>query len=189
MEHLEKSWTFKSHFQAWKSHGKNLNHKSLGKVIELCYNHMFIYAAFEIINMFFNEIYKPAYALDTQHFLHFSCLYRDFSFVMEKSWKSPGNPLVKMCKNPGHTFDVVVLIQCKTSSCDGNNSPCRFEGRRLPEPLHRGGRVSHDAGLLRPTEEHFLFPRGGFPRACVQNSAPQTCGWQQICLVQPYRCS
>jgi len=40
-------------FQAWKSHGKNLNHKSFGKVMEICYDHMFIYAEFEIINTFF----------------------------------------------------------------------------------------------------------------------------------------
>jgi len=68
--------------------------------MEICYNHMFIYAEFEIINMFFKERrskYKPAYALDTQHFLNCSCLSRDFSLVMdiwfqvmEKSWKSHG---------------------------------------------------------------------------------------------------
>jgi len=61
-------------------------------------NRMFIYAEFEIINMFFKERrskYKPAIALNTQNVLHFSCLYRDFSLVMEiwfkvmeKSWKS-----------------------------------------------------------------------------------------------------
>jgi len=39
-------------FQAWKSHGKNLNHKSLGKVMEMCY-HILIYHEFEIINMYF----------------------------------------------------------------------------------------------------------------------------------------
>jgi len=26
------------YFQAWKSHGKNLNHKSFGKVMKICYN-------------------------------------------------------------------------------------------------------------------------------------------------------
>jgi len=41
------------YFQAWKSPGKNLNHKSFGKVMEMCYIHMFIYGEFEIINMFF----------------------------------------------------------------------------------------------------------------------------------------
>jgi len=61
---------------------------------------MFIHAEFEIINIFFKERrskYKPAYALDTQNVLQFSCLYRDFSLVMEiwfevleKSWKSIG---------------------------------------------------------------------------------------------------
>jgi len=30
------------HFQAWESHGKNLNHKGFGKVMEMCYNHMLI---------------------------------------------------------------------------------------------------------------------------------------------------
>jgi len=42
------------HFQAWKSHGKNLNHQTFGKVMEICYNHVFIYAEFEIINIFCN---------------------------------------------------------------------------------------------------------------------------------------
>jgi len=41
------------HFQAWKSHGKTSNHKSFGKVMEVCYNHLFIYAEFEIINIYF----------------------------------------------------------------------------------------------------------------------------------------
>jgi len=53
--------------------------------MEMCYNHMFIYAEFEII-MFFKERrskYKPAYALNTQRVLHVSCLYRDFSLVLE----------------------------------------------------------------------------------------------------------
>jgi len=47
--------------------------------MEICYNHMFIYAEFEIIR----SKYKPAYALNTQHFLNFSYLYRDFSLVMD----------------------------------------------------------------------------------------------------------
>jgi len=54
--------------------------------MEICYNHMFIYAEFEIIDIFFKERrskYTPAYALNTQHFLNVSCLYRDFSLVME----------------------------------------------------------------------------------------------------------
>jgi len=64
----------------------------------MCYH--IIYAEFEIINVFFKERhskYKPAYVLNTLHFLHFSCLYRDFSLVMEiwfkvleTSWKSIG---------------------------------------------------------------------------------------------------
>jgi len=82
--------------------------------MEIWSNHMFIYAEFEIINMFFKERrskYNPVYALNTQHFLNCSCLYQDFSLVMEmwfkvleKSWKSPGNPLVNMCKNPDFTL-------------------------------------------------------------------------------------
>jgi len=32
---------------------KNLNHKSFEKVMEMCYNHVFIDAAFEIINILF----------------------------------------------------------------------------------------------------------------------------------------
>jgi len=47
---------------------------------------MFIYAEFEIINLFFKERrskYKPAIALNTLHVLQFSCLYRDFSLVVE----------------------------------------------------------------------------------------------------------
>jgi len=68
--------------------------------MEMCHHHMLIYVEFEIINIFFKERRskcKPAIALNTQHFLQFSCLYRDFSLVMEiwfnvmeKSWKSIG---------------------------------------------------------------------------------------------------
>jgi len=49
--------------------------------MEMCYNHMFIYAEFEIIIMFFKERrlkYKPVYTLDTHNVLHFLYLYRDF---------------------------------------------------------------------------------------------------------------
>jgi len=70
-------------------------------------NHMFIYAEFEIINRIFKERrskYKPAYALNTQHFVHFSCLYRNFSLVMdiwfkvmEKSWKSIDQNVYEPC--------------------------------------------------------------------------------------------
>jgi len=42
MENLEKSWNFKSSYlQAWKSHGRKKNHKRFGKVMEMCYFHMF----------------------------------------------------------------------------------------------------------------------------------------------------
>jgi len=50
--------------------------------MEMCY-HILIYAEFEIINMFLKERrskFKPAYMANL---LHFSCLYRDFSLVME----------------------------------------------------------------------------------------------------------
>jgi len=86
MEYLEKSWDFKMVIsRPGKVMEKNLNHKSLGKVMEMCYNHI-IYAEFEIINLFFKERRskcKPAYALDAQHFLNCSCLYRGFSLVVE----------------------------------------------------------------------------------------------------------
>jgi len=34
------------YFQAWKSPEKNLNTQRFGKVMEICYIHMFIYAEF-----------------------------------------------------------------------------------------------------------------------------------------------
>jgi len=95
MENLEKSWNFKMVIsRPGKVTEKNLNHKSFGKVLEMCYN-------FEIINMFFKERrskYKPAYALNTQNVLYFF-VYTELSvwswkFVL-KSCKSPGNPLAK----------------------------------------------------------------------------------------------
>jgi len=52
MENLEKSWNFKMVIsRPGKVMKKNLNHKSFAEVLEICY-HMFIYAEFEIINMF-----------------------------------------------------------------------------------------------------------------------------------------
>jgi len=74
MENLGKSWNFKVVISR------------PGKVMEMCYNHLFIYTEFEISDMFFKERrskYKPAYALNTHNVLHCSCLYRDFSLVME----------------------------------------------------------------------------------------------------------
>jgi len=75
MENLEQSWNFKMVISSpSKSHGKNLNHKSFGKVMEMCYNHIIIHAEFEIINIFFKERpskYKPVYALNTQNVLYF----------------------------------------------------------------------------------------------------------------------
>jgi len=49
--------------------------------MEMCYNHMFIYAEFKIMNVCFKERrskYKPTYALNTHNFLNW-----DFSLVME----------------------------------------------------------------------------------------------------------
>jgi len=100
MPKTDRTSGFVRSWKTWKSHGilkmvisrpgkvmeKNLNCKSFGKVIEICYNHMFIYTEFEILYTFFKERrskYKPAYALNTQHFLNFSCSYRDFSLVMD----------------------------------------------------------------------------------------------------------
>jgi len=68
--------------------------------MEMCY-HMFIYAEFEMMNMFFLK--KDAQNISRRtllirnFFLHCSCLYWDFSLVMEiwfkvleKSWKPIG---------------------------------------------------------------------------------------------------
>jgi len=70
--------------------GKVMEKTSITKVLEksckCCYNHVFIYTPFEIINMFFKERrskYEPAYALDTQHVLNVSCSYREFSLVLD----------------------------------------------------------------------------------------------------------
>jgi len=52
MKNLEKSWNFK---MVISRPGKNLNHKRFGKVMEMCYNHMFIYGEFEIINVFLKK--------------------------------------------------------------------------------------------------------------------------------------
>jgi len=49
---------------------KNCNPKSFGKVMQICYIHMFIYVEFEIINMLLKERrskYKPAYDLILCH--------------------------------------------------------------------------------------------------------------------------
>jgi len=105
---------------------------------------MFSYAEFEIVNTFFKERrskYKPAYALDTHNFQKCSCLYRDFSLVMEiwfkvmeKSW----NPLVKMCKNPvleflrksmGHTQVLWFHVPIFTHKLDSGTLFCIYQTR------------------------------------------------------------
>jgi len=71
MENLEKSWNFK---MVISRPGKVMEKTEIKKVWEMCYNHMFIYAKFEIMNMFLKERhskYKPAYALNTQNVLYF----------------------------------------------------------------------------------------------------------------------
>jgi len=144
MENLEKSWNFK---MVISSHGKNLNHKSFGKVLSMCNNHMFIYAEFEIIYMFFKERrskYKPPYALVTQHVRHVSCLYREFSWSWTfglKSWKSPENPSVHMCQNPDRVNRLASSQMFRTSCWEvepqlGNHSfPSRGNQSRAQENL------------------------------------------------------
>jgi len=107
MENLEKSWNFKMVIsRPGEVMEKNVNHTSFGKVLEMCYDHMFICAEFKIIYMFFKERcskYKPAYALDTQN-VHVYTEISVWSWKFGlKSWKSPGNPSVKMCKNPAYS--------------------------------------------------------------------------------------
>jgi len=75
MENLEKSWNFK---MVISRPGEVMEKTYIIKVMEMCYNHVFIYAEFEIMNIFFKERrskYKPAIALNTQHYLQFSCFY------------------------------------------------------------------------------------------------------------------
>ncbi|TNN83334.1 hypothetical protein EYF80_006315 [Liparis tanakae] len=93
-------------WKTWKSHGilkwsftglekswKNFNHKSFGKVMETCSNHMFIYGEFEIINIFFKERcskYKPLIALNTHNFhVYTEISVWSWKFGL-KSWKSIG---------------------------------------------------------------------------------------------------
>jgi len=74
MENLEKSWNFKMVIsRSGKVMKKMCYSKSFGKVMYICYIHMFIYAEFEIMNMFLKERRskcKPAYAhiLAAQYF-------------------------------------------------------------------------------------------------------------------------
>jgi len=52
---------------------KYLNHESFGKVMEICYIHMFIYVEFKTIHMFLKgrrSNYKSAYAKSKQMYLH-----------------------------------------------------------------------------------------------------------------------
>jgi len=59
---------------------------------------------FDIINMFFfkrRSKYKPAYALNTRNFLNFSCLYRDFSLVLEIWFKVLEIHISQNVRSPG----------------------------------------------------------------------------------------
>jgi len=54
---------------------------------------------FEIINVFFKER-RSKYELNTLHVVVCTKIsVWSWTFGL-KSWKNPGNPLVKMCKNP-----------------------------------------------------------------------------------------
>jgi len=64
--------------------------------MEICYNHVFIYAEFEIINVIFKER-RNQYATFSTFFMFLP----RFQFGRVNLVKSHGNPLVKMCKNPG----------------------------------------------------------------------------------------
>jgi len=87
MEHLEKSWNFKI---VISRPGKVMGKTEIIKVLEKSWKFVIITCSFmrslKIIKMFFTERrskYKPAIALNTQNVLNCSCLYRDFSLVME----------------------------------------------------------------------------------------------------------
>jgi len=80
MENLEKSWNFKMFISR---PGEVMEKSQIMKVLEkswkCCYMRMFIYAEFEIIDMFFERKTLK----NGQHFLNCACLYRDFSLVVE----------------------------------------------------------------------------------------------------------
>jgi len=76
--------------------------KVLGKSWK-CYIHMFIYAEFEIINMSFLK-------KDAQKTHNISKLFMfipRFQFGLGNLVKSPGNPLLNMCKNPAPVLHVL----------------------------------------------------------------------------------
>jgi len=106
MENLEKSWNFKMVIsKPRKVMEKNLNHKSFGKVMKISYNHVFIYAEFEIINMFFQERRRTLSIRQVFYIFHVYTEISVWSWTFGlKSWKSPGNALVNICKNPGFTI-------------------------------------------------------------------------------------
>jgi len=123
------SWTptgkpcpgFLRSWKTWKSHGilkwlfpglekflKKLNHKSFGKVMEICYIHMFIHAEFEKKERSLN--YKQAifvgHSNSSWGIIHdhvynpdfTTCLVMEIWFkVMEKSWKSIGQNVYEPC--------------------------------------------------------------------------------------------
>jgi len=63
--------------------------------MNMCYNHVFIYAEFEIIHMFFKERRNVFYMF------HAYTESSVWSWKLGlKSWKSPVDPSVPMCQNP-----------------------------------------------------------------------------------------
>jgi len=93
MGNLEQSWNFK---MVISRPGKVMEKTLIIKVMEICYR-MFIYAEFEIINVFFKKErcskYKPAYALLRQMFsmVHVYTENSVWSWKFGlKSWKSIG---------------------------------------------------------------------------------------------------
>jgi len=107
-------------FPGLESHGKILNHKSFGKVVEMCY-HTFISADSEIIYLFFKERrskYNPAYALLLAAQLLF------FRVASERTLT------VKLA---GHLFNLMFTVcfgihslNTKCSHCFMDKSRCQF---------------------------------------------------------------
>jgi len=121
MENLVKSRNFKWSFPGREKSWKKLK---IWKFVIITCSSEFEFMEFEIMNMFFKERrskYKPAYALNTLHFQTCSCLYRDFTLVMEiwfkvleKSWKS--------------------MSQTVSEPCTGSRKPSRLQRARLNQP-------------------------------------------------------
>jgi len=74
--------------------------------MEICYNHVSIYTEFEIINVFLKKDAQniSRRTLSIRNIFYIFHVYTEILFCSWKfgfkSWKSYGNPSVKMCKNP-----------------------------------------------------------------------------------------